>query len=178
MSEAAFVGNYFLQKGEVDRATGYLFPAAEKGSTSAIYYLSKFAGMMSDRFPEEEEHRQNQLNWLRLVVDTGHNAAKNDLAMLMFRSEPSEALRLAREASEKGYSLADVTLGYFYEIGVGTLPDEQKSFDYFLRAAENEKTKAYDRVGRGFAKGIGVEQDLDKAIEWYCLLYTSPSPRD
>lgn len=165
--EATVVGNYYLQKGELGRATDYLIPVAEKGNTSAIYYLSKFAGIMADQFPEDNEHKQNQLNWLRLVVDAGHSAGKNDLAMLLFKSEPSEALRLATESSEQGHSLADVTLGYFYELGVGTLPDERKSFEYFLRAAENKKTKAYDRVARAYAKGVGVEQDVSKAIEWY-----------
>ena len=87
--------------------------------------------------------------------------------MLLFKSNPSEAMQLAKESSKQGHMLADVTLGYFYEIGVGTLPDQSKSFEHFLRAAKNDKVEAYGRAGRAFAKGIGVEQDLNKAIDWY-----------
>src|SRR6266487_2699650 len=55
-------------------------------------------------------------------------------------------------------------VGFCYVLGIGTVKDEEKAFEYWLK-----DTTSYGRylVGRSYFDGLGVEIDLQKAFQWY-----------
>ena len=83
---------------------------------------------------------------------------------------PQEAIRWLEKAAEKK-GKANLALGLFYYYHLGVLKDwnnYEKAFGYFKTAAETYKTPgSYLWMGECYLKGRGVDQNLDKAIEWF-----------
>src|SRR6266487_5114049 len=57
-------------------------------------------------------------------------------------------------------------VGFCYVLGIGTVKDEEKAFEYWLK-----DTTSYGHylVGRSYFNGLGVEIDYNKAIFQYKL---------
>ena len=76
-------------------------------------------------------------------------------------------MTMARQAKEHDFGTADVTLGYFYQVGVGTKPDDRQALEHFSFAAEAGVGQALSPLARCLEKGRGVEVDLSRAAELY-----------
>lgn len=84
-----------------------------------------------------------------------------------FKQDYAEALRLFRQAAEKGYAPAQYNLGLCYELGRGVAVDARQAFKYYLMSAEQGFTPAQFNVGNMYAEGRGVGQDFFEANLWY-----------
>lgn len=74
----------------------------------------------------------------------------------------AQKLILLRQAASQGHLDAMLHLGFAYEYG----NDPKEACRWFRQAADQGFAPAQDRMAYCYDKGFGVEQDLDKAIEW------------
>ncbi|OZJ05046.1 hypothetical protein BZG36_02078 [Bifiguratus adelaidae] len=65
-----------------------------------------------------------------------------------FRRDEVEAFRWCARAADMGFEKAEYALGYYYEVGIGTMPDQQRAKEYYTRAASKGYAQAVDRLKR------------------------------
>lgn len=74
---------------------------------------------------------------------------------------------LTRKA-EAGSCAAQTTLGLYYLHGYGPVEvDYEKAFDLLSKATEKGASRAVANLADMYAQGLGVAQDIPKAIELY-----------
>ncbi len=72
-----------------------------------------------------------------------------------------------QEDAQDGIADAQVNLGLRYATGRGGVEkDRSTSFKWYLMAADQGNTNAMERVVERYRYGIGVKQDVDKAVQW------------
>lgn len=87
---------------------------------------------------------------------------------IMTMADTKMAFELYENAADKEYVTAYLRLGRAYLRGRGVMKDLEKSFEWFLRAAETgENTYIYQTVGYAYQHGEGTMKDYEKAIEWF-----------
>lgn len=79
----------------------------------------------------------------------------------------SEALRLFREAAERGHVQAQYNLGVLYATGSEIAPDQFEAVRWYRIAAERGHGDAQNNLGLMYDNGSGVEQDATEAVRWY-----------
>ncbi len=80
-----------------------------------------------------------------------------------FRFKPAETWLL--KAAERGYSLAEENLSQLYH-AKSPLLDEEKSFQWALRAAEHGRPEAQYNTCYSYADGLGVTREMVEAYKW------------
>ncbi|MEZ5895396.1 MAG: tetratricopeptide repeat protein [Parvularculaceae bacterium] len=93
------------------------------------------------------------------LVRQGYDAHK--------RGDNAEAVRLWREAAEKGNATAQYNLGWAYENGRGVEQSDVEAVRWYRQAAEQDYADAQYALGWMYENGRGVERNLDTAIRWY-----------
>lgn len=83
--------------------------------------------------------------------------------------QPQRLITLAKQLSDKGYSIGDYWLGWCYEGGESVDMDLDKAFYYFHKAANHRNPFPYslERVGSYYYSGTVVKKDYDKAFHWF-----------
>lgn len=72
-----------------------------------------------------------------------------------------------KEASDKGYSVAQYQLAWLHQYGVHVERDERKSLDLYTRAANQGYAPAQYELGKMYLSGEGMlNPDYDAAIVW------------
>lgn len=69
-------------------------------------------------------------------------------------------------ASKNGIAEADAFLGDYYRIGKGVEIDYEKSFEHYMRAAENDIGFAMYRVSIAYSSGLGTVKDSKESKLW------------
>ena len=78
----------------------------------------------------------------------------------MNKSELNNLKNLAEQGdADSQFELGDY---YFYE-----KEDDDKAFEWYMKAAEQNHAMAQKMVGDCFLEGIGVEENPETAVEWY-----------
>ena len=78
-----------------------------------------------------------------------------------------------------GLPEAHYNLGFMYMNGMGTEKNYTAAREEFLRAiSKGQIAPAYNGLGVLAFNGLASEQNYTEAMLYFCLLYTSPSPRD
>lgn len=77
------------------------------------------------------------------------------------------AIRLYRQAADRGHAPAHFNLGLLHELGRGIPPDVGAAFGHYLKAAELGFTPAQFNVGNMYANGHGASRDLVAALRWF-----------
>lgn len=78
------------------------------------------------------------------------------------------SLDLLKAAADKNYVPAYKQLGDIYNRGYKKVPkDQEKAFEWYLKAAEAGDINAYGKVGRAYRDGEGTMKDYVKAKEWF-----------
>lgn len=72
-----------------------------------------------------------------------------------------------KELAEQGYTSAQNDLGKMYAEGRGVPRDPNKSFLWFLAAANTGDASAQNNLGGNYYNGYGVQQNTAKAVEWF-----------
>jgi TPR repeat protein len=74
------------------------------------------------------------------------------------------------QAAERGYPVAQYTVGLEYFKGQYLYKNEQKAVQWLTRAAENGYSDAYRVLGEIYEEGqFNVAQDRSKARQWFAL---------
>lgn len=157
---------------------------ADKGVESAAKSLMNL--YVHDRPDDisENEGREAALMWherlveiLRAKAEKGTVKDKKNLADALYDGcdapeeidsclpdRTDEAVRLYEAISvekKDGASYVDLAQTYRSE------GNEEKAFEYYMKAAEMGYTDAFYNVANAYLNGEGVERDFDKAFEWY-----------
>ena len=79
-----------------------------------------------------------------------------------------KSLKLYTDSAKLGYAPAQEKLGDIYRQGLlGNEKSPKKSFNWYLKAAEQGKASAQFYVGYFYASGYGIKKDEELAFEWY-----------
>jgi TPR repeat protein len=79
-----------------------------------------------------------------------------------------KAFYAAQQGTEQGDAAAMAAMGDYYYWGNYVEQDREKAFDLYAKAAEQGDTTAQSRMGDVYdIGGYGVEQDKQKAVEWW-----------
>ena len=58
-------------------------------------------------------------------------------------------------------------LGYLHEEGLGTPQDTALAYQFYIKGAEQQDSKAMNNLGSMYERGMGVAKDLAEAQKWY-----------
>jgi TPR repeat protein len=86
----------------------------------------------------------------------GRGVAKNE----------TEAVRLFKQAADKGDALGTYSLGVMYSTGTGVAKDETEALRLFRQAADKGNSTAMYALGLAYAQGRGVATDEGEAARW------------
>ncbi|MDR2892023.1 MAG: sel1 repeat family protein [Deltaproteobacteria bacterium] len=90
-----------------------------------------------------------------------------DVQSVPQRMEPEAAFALMSAEAEKGNSGAMLTLGRFYEQGIGIARNYTKAMEWYEKAAKTGQPEGYYNLGVCFEIGIGVTADASRAFIHY-----------
>jgi hypothetical protein len=119
--------------------------------------------------------------WYEAAVVDGENAAVLPLLNLYAKDRESVPRDSAREAgllqrivlAPDAPPLALMLLARLYESGDGLPSSAPLAFAAYRRAAEKKYPPAWPEVARCYLRGVGTEEDLDKACEWAARAYAA-----
>lgn len=80
---------------------------------------------------------------------------------------PEAAFALMAGEAEKGNGNAMLTLGRFYEQGVGTARNYTKALEWYGKAAAAGQAEGHYNVGVCYEVGMGAVSDMGKAVQSY-----------
>ena len=102
-----------------------------------------------------------------LFAATTHAQSLFEKAEAAFDSgKYKKAMKLYKQCTEEGDSIAPNRVGYMYSNGLGVEKNNETAFEYYLLSATKGYPKAQLNVGAAYLFGEGVEADESKAIEW------------
>eukprot|EP00002_Diphylleia_rotans_P027416 TRINITY_DN5499_c0_g1_i1.p1 TRINITY_DN5499_c0_g1~~TRINITY_DN5499_c0_g1_i1.p1 ORF type:complete len:1509 (+),score=288.75 TRINITY_DN5499_c0_g1_i1:48-4574(+) len=78
----------------------------------------------------------------------------------------AEAAHVLSEAAKKGHPVAENTLGYCFENGVGSVRNASEAYEWYLRAAQKGNPAAAYNVSRLLIAGVGVKRDRLLGVAW------------
>jgi TPR repeat protein len=81
--------------------------------------------------------------------------------------DETQAAHWFKRAAELGDALAQTSLGWRYERGLGVTRDPAKAFQWYRRAALLGHVAAQFRLGVLYSEGQGVNQDAGESDAWY-----------
>jgi uncharacterized protein len=106
------------------------------------------------------DRSQAKLRLNKKDLEAGFKAhrAKND----------AEAIRLLRPFARNGDQLAQMVIGSIYDIGGNGIQQNYRSAAiWYRKAAEQGEDLSQYRLGKLYAKGLGVKHDKVKAVKWF-----------
>lgn len=95
------------------------------------------------------------------LVSQGYDAHK--------KGDDAQAVRLWREAAEKGNAAAQYDLGWAYKNGRGVAQSDIEAVRWYRLAAEQGYADAQFALGWMYENGRGVAQNDIEAVRWYRL---------
>jgi serine/threonine protein kinase len=81
--------------------------------------------------------------------------------------DPSEGMRLCREAANKGLRVAQLSLAGSYYSGTGVAQDREEAVKWYRAAAMQGYAVGQNHLAACYANGLGVEEDHTMAAKWY-----------
>ena len=78
-----------------------------------------------------------------------------------------KSFTLLEKAASQNDDIAQNSMGFFYELGIGVPVDLNKAFEWYQKSAKQGYDKAILNVGRCYEEGIGTEANIFIALEWY-----------
>lgn len=139
------LASYYKKKGDLEEALSWYRKSAEKGCAQAQYKLGKHLGGKPET---EEESRQ----WLKKAAEQGHEKA---LEFFAESGDVEAQYRLGKEEMWIDWLAKAARKGH------------APSHELLIKKAEEKEAEALFVLGSMYEKGEGVDQNLDKALEWY-----------
>jgi TPR repeat protein len=108
-----------------------------------------------------------------LKADGGNDATANlILAEASFQGvvlikSYAEAFKWYQRAARNGSAMAENSLGYLYDNGLGVTRDSKQAATWYLKAAQHHYPAAWFNAANCFEYGIGVTQNFAEAVHWY-----------
>jgi len=86
---------------------------------------------------------------------------------LVPKKDYKEAMRLYREAADRGSAAAQVAVGAMYEGGLGVKRDYAEARDWYMKAATQGYSPAFVYIGYMYLQGEGADKDDATGVQWY-----------
>ena len=83
------------------------------------------------------------------------------------RGEYDLAFSMYYNAALKNHAVAQLNVGYYYDIGRGVTRDIVKAIEWYEKAAANGNGRAMNNLGLCYLNGDGVAVNYQKAVEWF-----------
>lgn len=158
---------------EIEAGIGLLSIAAEHGHTEANYTL---ATLYRDGINVKQDY-EKALNHFVIAGDNGHNKSRVEFAWMTIlglgtKANPEHGVPLLRvfldgdECSDETKALAMYYLGLFYSGRYGEEKNSLEAASMFSSSAALGNADAMFEYASLFAKGEGVEVDIDTCFEW------------
>ncbi len=164
-------GDAAYAAGDYDTAFKILMPLAQNGDIRAQISI---AGMYFTGHGVQQDLAQ-AARWYRPAAEKGHPMAQNNLARILFSSNPEEAIQWFFSAAENGIPFAQSFLGDIFT-GAYELPSNirekfnnnfEEAFKWYRKAGEGGFSYAYHRLGEMYVNSQGVEKSEVEAVRWY-----------
>ncbi|KAI9279096.1 hypothetical protein BY458DRAFT_564755 [Sporodiniella umbellata] len=176
-------------KDSLKKALKYYQKAADLGHTESCYYYAKYRikKTLETSIRQEGAASSSKIaaDYLQIAANKNHGPSYYELAMLEIKAGLfEEAVDNLKEADYLNCSDASYQLGDLYFTGfIGVIQNHvtfkmnqnyQSSFDYFMRAYQNNPNHvmAMIRIGTFYEQGVYQKQDLLKAKQWYLKAYS------
>src|SRR6266536_2986565 len=82
---------------------------------------------------------------------------QNKYNIKICENERKEFEKDLKSAVIAGDATAQNNLGYYYQEGIGTLKDERKSFEWYLKSANAGNVNAQFELGCCYQNGVGTD---------------------
>ena len=82
-------------------------------------------------------------------------------------AEYARSVELLEPAADAGFALAQLSLGYAYDRGLGVAEDDALAADWYRKAADQGVPRAMGNLGYLYHGGNGVLLDYGQALRWY-----------
>ena len=169
----SMLGDYLLSAPDDKRdekAARELFERAAPKSAAAMaklaYMTENGYGAPPDLDRAFELYKQSldrEFNLLAAVRLAGYYMTGRGAAPL----DIPQAVKLYRQAANKGNLEAICRMGECYLNGLGVEEDKTQAFDLFFQAAQGDLAMAQFALAECFARGDGTPQDEQAAFYWY-----------
>jgi TPR repeat protein len=83
------------------------------------------------------------------------------------RNDFAAAMRLYREAADKGYPQALNRVGFMYMNGIAVTKNFAEAMRWFQLATDKGNASAANNIGWLYHNGWGVPRNLNTALQWY-----------
>lgn len=121
--------------------------------------------------PNKELYRDYVLK----AAETRDPEALVEKARLLIKGEdiepdPKAALDILTKLEQEQPNAAPglyFLLGYLHEEGLGTPQDTALAYQFYIKGAEQQDSKAMNNLGSMYERGTGVAKNLDEARKWY-----------
>lgn len=169
----SMLGDYLLSAPDDKRdekAARELFERAAPKSAAAMaklaYMTENGYGAPPDLDRAFELYKQSldrEFNLLAAVRLAGYYMTGRGAAPL----DIPQAVKLYRQAANKGNLEAICRMGECYLNGLGVEQDKTQAFEFFFQAAQKDLAMAQFALAECFARGDGTPQDEQAAFYWY-----------
>lgn len=145
--------------------------AAAEGNGDALFEIGR-------RYTDGdgvERSLENAVPWYRRGAEIGHGPSQYRLANFYEKGhgveqDPAMAAKWYGRAAEQGNALAMHNLAVLNAMGVvDGDADMAKAIEWFTRAAETGVKDSQVNLGVLYTKGMGVEEDLERAYKWFAI---------
>lgn len=180
------------QKQNLSLAIQYFKQSAEKGCARALARLGIICQFDLDEYPQA-------IAYYKEAIEKGEDRAADLLADMYIKGVGGEsniraAILALEDAAQKGYTKSQFKMAKIYQEGIRGLPDDQKAFEWFFKAASADRpvdfsttesgtklvnnyvrdprlhrntcNKARYEVGTAYRFGRGVSKNSGKAFEF------------
>ncbi len=124
--------------------------------------------------------KQSPMDWNKPVVSRGFGVTSVSPAVdesmldqyksgqvLYFFGDYENAIEKWKPLLREDFALAQASMGWLYQMGLGVEKDTQKAFQLYFSAAKQGNAVAQNNLGVMYEQGIEVEIDLIEARHWY-----------
>lgn len=153
---------------DLNKAFSLWKKTADLGDAEGLYYMGVFYGtgdVVSQDYTISTQYLQKS-------ADLGYADALYQLGVYKMHGfgcqvNWKEALKFCEAAANKGCADAANEAGYIYDRGEhGVKKDDEKAFEWFLKAAELNHTEAIRYVIRAYHDGIVEDEDGEEYLYW------------
>ena len=130
--------------------------------------------------PLSDKLKQSPMDWSKPVVSRGFGDATVNSAeektwldqyksgqVLYFFGDYKKAAEKWQPLLKHNFGLAQASMGWLYQMGLGVEQDTKKAYALYLSAATQENAVAQNNLGVMYERGIEVKKDLTMARSWY-----------
>ncbi|MGX2956511.1 tetratricopeptide repeat protein [Ursidibacter arcticus] len=157
----------YLEK-DYSKALHWYKKAAQQNEPIALYQL----GVMHEFGRGVEKDGKEAFKWYLKSAELGERDAQSRVAFAYYKGEwvakdDKQAFYWFKKVTEQG--LYYDMLGIFYFHGIGTERNDEKAFENFIKAYQQQPQKAslQEQLGIMYEFGLGTNEDVHRAFDFY-----------